>query len=488
MLPTSGNSIHKTAVLKGVCMDTNKILKDNEIEANQLMTKIILVTIGIVAITWLLFETGFFYIRVQFRGLMIFNILLLATVAVISRIYKYEKGWIKYILMGSMTIVFAVTTSALTYNVTLLIVIPILMSIRYFNRKYTVFIAILSIIVFYIAYLYGANHGMLDMNFVQYTPGTVIVTNDNMWLDDAVMDIPYDPVLMLFNTTVSNYFVKLLQFIIISAASLALVVCCQGLLQKQKELTESTARIGAELELAEKIQSDMLPTIFPTFSGQKEFDIYASITTAREVGGDFYDFFMIDDDHLAIIIADVSGKGIPAAMFMMTAKTTIKDYALTNNSTSEIYTIVNDRLCENNEAEMFATSWIGILNIRTMIMQYTNAGHNYPVLMRKGKPCEFLTDKHGLFLAGLEGTQYTQSEIQLASGDRLLLYTDGVTEAHSKDNAIYGEDRLKKLINDTADEPGETVLSRILDDVNRFADGADQFDDITMTFLIIKDF
>ncbi len=468
-------------------MDTNKILKENEIEANRVLTTIVLVTLGIVAITWLLFETGFFYIRVQFRGLMIFNILLLATVAVISRIFKYEKEWIKYILMAAVTIVFAVTTSVLTYNVTLLIAIPILLSIRYFNRKYTIFIAILSIVVFYIAYLYGANHGMLDLNFVQYEPDTTIVTNNKMWLDDAVINIPYNRQLMLVNTTISNYFVKLLQYIIISAASLALVVCCQKLLQKQKELTESTARIGAELELAEKIQSDMLPSIFPTFSEQKEFDLYASMTTAREVGGDFYDFFMIDEDHLALVIADVSEKGIPAAMFMMTAKTTIKDYALTNDSTSEIFTIANNRLCENNQSDMFATSWIGILNIKTMVLQYTNAGHNYPILKRNGEPCEFLTDKHGLFLAGLEGTLYKQSEIKLSAGDRLLLYTDGVTEAHSKEGGIYGEDRLKNVINETADEKGKIVLSRILNDVNGFAEGLDQFDDITMTILTIKD-
>lgn len=467
-------------------MDTNRILKENEIEANRVLTRILLVTLGIVVITWILFETGFFYIRVQFRELMISNILLLAIAAATSRYFKYEKPWIKYILMGVMTIVFAVTTSALTYNVTLLITIPILLSIRYFNKKYTIFIAILSIIVFYLAYLYGANHGMLDMNFVQYAPGTTIVTNDKMWLDDAVRDIPYDSSLMLFNTTISDYFVKLLQYIIISVASVALVGCCQKLMQKQKDLTESTARIGAELELAEKIQRDMLPSIFPTFSEQKEYDLYATMTTAREVGGDFYDFFKIDDDHLGLVIADVSGKGIPAAMFMMTAKTTIKDYALTNKDTAEIFTIANQRLSENNKAEMFATAWIGILNIKTMILQYTNAGHNYPLIMRKNSPCEFLSDSHGLFLAGLDDTEYDKSEIRLSSGDRLLLYTDGVTEAHGQNKTIYGDDQLKKVLNETASEKGEIVLSRILEDVNRFTEGIDQFDDITMTILTIK--
>ncbi|MCR4845838.1 MAG: serine/threonine-protein phosphatase [Eubacterium sp.] len=307
-----------------------------------------------------------------------------------------------------------------------------------------------------------------------------------MWLDDAVRDIPCDSSLMLFNTTISDYFVKLLQYIIISVASVALVGCCQKLMQKQKDLTESTARIGAELELAEKIQRDMLPIIFPTFSEQKEYDLYATMTTAREVGGDFYDFFKIDDDHLGLVIADVSGKGIPAAMFMMTAKTTIKDYALTNKDTAEIFTIANQRLCENNKAEMFATAWIGILNIKTMILQYTNAGHNYPLIMRKNSPCEFLSDSHGLFLAGLDDTEYDKSEIRLSSGDRLLLYTDGVTEAHGQNKTIYGDDQLKKVLNETASEKGEIVLSRFLEDVNRFTEGIDQFDDITMTILTIK--
>ena len=464
----------------------NRILRDNEIRANRELTVVLLVTIGVVAVAWLLFETGFFYIRVQFRELMIFNIAVLAVSAVVSHIHRFEKRWIKYVLMAAMTIVFAVTTSALTYNVTLLMVLPILLSIRYFNKKYTLFIAVLSIVIFFAAYLYGANHGMLDLNFVQYPPGTAIITNDKMWLDDAVRNIPYDSSRMLQNTVFSNYFVKLLQYVIIAVAGVSLVGCCQDLLQKQKELSESTAKIGAELELASKIQKDMLPSIFPTFSERKEFDLYASMTTAKEVGGDFYDFFMIDDDHLCLVIADVSGKGIPAAMFMMTAKTTIKDYALALHQTAEVFTVANNRLCENNQAGMFATAWIGILNIKTLTLQYTNAGHNYPLLMRKGKPCAFLEDKHGLFLAGLEETEYGCSEISLAPGDRLLLYTDGVVEAHGPDKALYGEDRLKALLNGSADESGEAVLSRILNDVNHFADGTDQFDDITMTVLTMK--
>ena len=467
-------------------MQENIVLRENEQKSNRMMALILNVTFVIVVITWVLFETGFFYIRIQYRGLMIFNLVLIGIINGISRYFEYNKPWIKYMLMFSMIFVCAVSTVVLTYNVPLLTAVPILLSIRYFNKKYTMHISIISIIVFFAAYIIGANYGMLDLNFVQYEPGTTIVTNEKMWLDDAVRDIPYDSTRMIINTIVSNYFVKLLQLVIIAVASWQMVVHCQILMQKEKDLAQSTARIGAELEMAEKIQKDMLPNIFPVFSEKDEFDLYASMTTAREVGGDFYDFFMIDKDHLCLVIADVSGKGIPAAMFMMTAKTMIKDYALTKSSTSEIFTEVNERLCENNEAGMFATAWIGILDLRTMIMQFTNAGHNFPMIQRNGKPCEMLKKKHGLFLAGMEDVIYRQDEIELQSGDRLMLYTDGVTEAHNPKKELFGEDRLMNYLNGSTGEKGKTVLSGILNEVNTFSDNAGQFDDITMAILTIK--
>ena len=467
-------------------MNYDPILRDNELDANRMMALVLNVTFVIVAVTWFLFEAGVFYIRIPYRGLMIFNLLLISLVNGISRYLQYNKVWIKYLLMTASILVYAVTTMVLTYNVTFLAAIPILLSIRYFNEKYTIYISVISVIVFFFAYILGANYGMLDLNFVAYKPGTIIVTNDAMWLDDAVRGIPYDSVKMLKNTIISNYFVKLLQLIIISVASRQMVVCCQQLLQKEKKLAEGNARIGAELEMAEKIQKDMLPNIFPTFSEKKEFDLFASMTTAREVGGDFYDFFMIDENRLCIVIADVSGKGIPAAMFMMTAKTMIKDYALTTEDTADIFTTVNDRLCDNNDAGMFATAWIGILDLRTMILQFTNAGHNFPIIQKKGMPCEMLEKKHGLFLAGMEDIVYRQDEIQLSSGDRILLYTDGVTEAHNSQKELFGEERLMNILNHTNDKKGETVLSEILNQVETFAADTEQFDDITMLILTIK--
>lgn len=244
--------------------------------------------------------------------------------------------------------------------------------------------------------------------------------------------------------------------------------------------------VESDLRIATRIQNDALPPVAPEFANHPDLDLRCSMNTAKEVGGDFFDYFPIDDNRLCFLIADVSGKGTPAALFMMTAKTMIKDYALTCDSTSQIFNAVNARLCENNEAGMFATSWIGILDTRTLTLQFTNAGHNYPMLQRRGQPSEEVRAKHGLFLGGLEFTRYKQAELQLEPGDRLLLFTDGVVEAHDKDKNLYGEERLQKVLDGARDCPGEQVLDRVLDDVNEFATGVPQFDDITMVILTIK--
>lgn len=272
------------------------------------------------------------------------------------------------------------------------------------------------------------------------------------------------------------------------AVALALVYLTANV--NTRSLLESQAKVEAvesDLRIAAKIQANALPPAAPAFEGHPELELRASMHPAREVGGDFYDYFLIDSHRLCLLIADVSGKGTPAALFMMTVKTTIKDHALLCADTAEIFTAVNQRLCENNAAGMFATAWIGIYDMRTHILQYTNAGHNYPLFCRRGEACAVLKKVHGLFLAGMEDTQYRRSEMEMRAGDRLLLYTDGITEAHDRGGALYGTDRLIEVLNSAAQESGERALEQVTADVKRFAQGMPQFDDMTMLILTIRE-
>ena len=254
-------------------------------------------------------------------------------------------------------------------------------------------------------------------------------------------------------------------------------------------MLESQAKMDLvtnDLKVAAKIQSDALPPVAPEFKDHPGLNLRASMNTAREVGGDFYDYFPIDDHRICILIADVSGKGTPAALFMMTAKTTIKDYAMLCSSTSEIFTTVNKRLCENNVQSMFATAWIGILDTDTMTMQFTNAGHNYPYILHADGTSEFIKKGHGLFLAGFDDTEYGQTEFEMHDGDRLFLYTDGVTEANNSAKELYGDDRLAGMLKQTYSLTGEEVLKTVFKDIQDFASGEPQFDDITMMVLTVK--
>lgn len=252
--------------------------------------------------------------------------------------------------------------------------------------------------------------------------------------------------------------------------------------QSARERAEKE-RIGAELNVATQIQASMLPCIFPAFPDRSEFDIYASMEPAKEVGGDFYDFFLIDENTLAVVIADVSGKGVPAALFMVIAKTLIQNTALSGKRAEVVFGIVNRMLCENNEAGMFVTAFLGYLDLTTGEFSFVNAGHNPPLLKRGDEPFGWLKSKVGFVLAGDEDTWYWQQEMVLQPGDELFLYTDGVTEAVDGENRLFGDPRLLDTVNEYAGMPLKEFTVAVKGEIDRFADGAEQADDITMLAL-----
>lgn len=253
-----------------------------------------------------------------------------------------------------------------------------------------------------------------------------------------------------------------------------------------EEITKEKERIGTELDLATKIQASMLPNQFPPFPDRKEFDIYASMDPAKEVGGDFYDFFFIDPDHICLAIADVSGKGIPGALFMMSSKIMIESKASPGKTPAEILTDVNDTISKNNQAEMFVTMWLGILEISTGRIIAANAGHEYPSLMKNGQEFQLIKDKHGFVLGGMEGLKYKDYEIELQPGDKLFVYTDGVPEAANKDNELYGTERMLKALNESRKGGPKEILQGVRKSVDDFVEEAEQFDDLTMMCIEYK--
>lgn len=252
-------------------------------------------------------------------------------------------------------------------------------------------------------------------------------------------------------------------------------------------VTAEKERIGAELNVAKIIQENSIPNIFPAFPERNEFDVYASMTPAKEVGGDFYNFFLIDDDHLAMVIGDVSGKGIPAALFMMVINILITDRTHMGGTPAEILTSVNDSICEHNKADMFVTLWLGILEISSGKLTAANAGHDDPAVYRKGEGFEILKSKHGLVVGAMSGIKYKDFAIQLNQGDKIFLYTDGVPEATNSASKMFTLENTVKSLNEAKEQSPQGVLEHIKNSVDAFVGDAPQFDDLTMLCLELKD-
>ncbi len=248
-------------------------------------------------------------------------------------------------------------------------------------------------------------------------------------------------------------------------------------------VTAEKERISAELDVATRIQASMLPCIFPAFPEREEFEVYASMNPAKEVGGDFYDFFMVDDENLAIVAADVSGKGIPAALFMVIGKTLIKDHTTSGKNLGEVFTEVNNLLCESNSEELFITAFVGVLNLKTGEFRYVNAGHEAPFISKNNAPFELHKINAAFVLAGMEDIRYKEGVLTLEPGDKIFQYTDGIPEATDKNNQFFGMERLQASLAKVSDKTPIEVLASVKSDIDTFVGNSPQFDDITMICL-----
>ena len=254
-------------------------------------------------------------------------------------------------------------------------------------------------------------------------------------------------------------------------------------IRENAAITAEKERIGTELALASRIQEDMLPSTFPPFPDRSEIDLYATMKPAKDVGGDFYDFFKISENVVGLVMADVSGKGIPAALFMMMSKIMVQNFALTLGGPGEVLQKVNDQICTNQVEEMFVTVWLGFLDLRTGLLTAANAGHEYPILMAPGGEFELLKDRHGLVVGGMEGYPYQEYQLKLEAGSRLFLYTDGLPEATDTENRMFGIERTLKSLNEVKNGTPREVLDHVTKSVADFVGSAPQFDDTTMLCL-----
>lgn len=268
-------------------------------------------------------------------------------------------------------------------------------------------------------------------------------------------------------------------FILVNAFGFVLMIIIMNYTERQRNLAIERSRLKSELEVANVIQHSLLPLINDKYPGCKNLDVSGFMEAAKQVGGDFYDVFYVDSTHLAFVIGDVSGKGVPAALFMASSKITLQNCIRDVSNLSEAVSVANNALCARNEAGMFVTVWVGILDVESGQLNYVSAGHNPPVILRNNMS-EFAKGKSGFVLGGMEDIRYREQSMQLEKGDIVCLYTDGVTEAEDKSHNLFGDDRLLQCCENKSDSKSEEIIENIKNSIDVFIDGNSQFDDMTM--------
>ncbi len=462
--------------------DYSSAFLENEKEANKYTERCMVVMAAIIAVIWVLNLLGVFIVP---QGIMAISsicaIVLLLLPTLLGRILKKESRYIKVRNMACCILAITFLAAAMPKHGIIAWAAPVALSCHYYSKKFTYGTLIASIVLMAISLPASALWGEWDVS----------IFARNILVGEDVIVGSYKDVREFTPEIYRRLFVfmllpRALTLVGISAVCSTLANRTHRLLEKQVKDSTEKQRIASELDVATHIQTSMLPCIFPAFPEHREFDVFASMHPAREVGGDFYDFFMVDEKNLAVVMADVSDKGIPAALFMVIGKTLIKDHTVPDKDLGEVFTKVNELLCESNSEGLFITAFEGVLNLETGEFRYVNAGHEMPFIYRAGE--EFKAEKipHGFVLAGMDSMKYKSGTMTLGEGDKIFLYTDGVTEATNKDKELFGMERLSESLNNVKENDPHTIIDALHADINTFVGEAPQFDDITMLCLSFK--
>ncbi|MFI3172541.1 MAG: PP2C family protein-serine/threonine phosphatase [Eubacteriales bacterium] len=449
----------------------------NDVDTTRYVTSSLKVITLFGIMIWMLNILGIFTIQQSIMNItMSIGLCVILMPIILLKVLHLSNHSLKNLSITCLVVGIAIMNCGMTYQSLLSWTVPILLASHYYSPKTTKITFVSTAISMFIAMYIGLFWGTWDSNMmlseeVVYGFGNIkefirISNESGQNTIIYVLTLFYLPrMLIMFGF----YFLD----VTLSKRTKNLL-----LLQKREYLEKENR--NQELSIATQIQAAALPNVFPPFPERDEFDIYASMTPSKEVGGDFYDFFLVDNDHLALVMADVSGKGVPGAMFMMATKIMIKNQISSGKSPAEVLERVNNQLCETNKNDMFVTVWLGIYEISTGTLLASNAGHEYPVWKNGRESFAFFKDQHGFVIGGMEDMQYTNYELQLEPGDTLFIYTDGVLEAIDENANAYGTERLLSLLNRNTSESLEELLYKVKDDVNSFAGTVAQFDDITM--------
>ena len=380
----------------------------------------------------------------------------------------------KYFLMGVLFVACISLEAATQMMTALFLSLPILIACRYRDRRFIVRVIVLSFVAVIMKEWLSWAIGMYDLNVVSIHDNTLIENGRLFQL--SVMDC-VDMTYYLEDIVLFSIIPQWVQLAVISVVALILENNGRKLRNHQREAIRREAASDAELKTAREIQMGLLPDKFDLTD---RVELYASSIPAKNVGGDFYDCFMVDGTHLAVVIADVSGKGTPAALFMATTMTSIRDRVKLGLSPAEVFTGVNNAANENNSGNLFVTAWLGILDTETGMLTFVNAGHNPPLICYKDRDWAYIKMKTNIVLGFFEGINYKEEQLQLKPGDAMFLYTDGVTESQTAEGELYGESRLRALLSGHRDSGSAELVSLVNEDTRAFAGPADQFDDITV--------